>query len=57
MRVDGVWIVLSKTTCIESTDPTKNGPADTLVDELASVFSLSAQEQGYSGLCPNPLGT
>jgi hypothetical protein len=57
MRVDGVWMVLSKTTCIKSTDPTKNGLADTLVDELASVFSLSAQEQGYSGLCPNPLGT
>ena len=50
MRVDGAWIVLSKTTCIKSTDPNKNGLADPLAEELASVFSLPAQEGGYSRL-------
>jgi FdhE protein len=42
---------------IKSVDLTKNGLADPLVDELASVpLDLWAQEHGYSKLHPNLLG-
>jgi len=44
-------------TYIKSIDLTKNGLADPIVDELASVpFSLWAQEHGYAKLYPNLLG-
>jgi FdhE protein len=44
-------------TYIKSIDLTKNGLADPLVDELASVpLSLWAQEHGYAKLHPNLLG-
>jgi FdhE protein len=44
-------------TYIKSVDLTKNGLADPLVDELASVpLNLWAQERGYSKLRPNLLG-
>jgi formate dehydrogenase accessory protein FdhE len=44
-------------TYIKSVDLTKNGLADPIVDELASVpFSLWAQEHGYAKLYPNLLG-
>jgi FdhE protein len=44
-------------TYIKSIDLTKNGLADPLVDELASVpLSLWAQEHGYAKLQPNLLG-
>jgi FdhE protein len=44
-------------TYIKSIDLTKNGLADPLVDELASVpLSLWAQENGYVKLHPNLLG-
>jgi FdhE protein len=44
-------------TYIKSTDLTKNGLADPLVDELASVpLDLWAQEHDYAKLCPNLLG-
>ena len=44
-------------TYIKSVDFTKNGLADTLVDELASVpLDLWAQEKGYAKLRPNLLG-
>jgi FdhE protein len=44
-------------TYIKSIDLTKNGLADPLVDELASVpLDLWAQERGYSKLRPNLLG-
>ena len=44
-------------TYIKSIDLTKNGLADPLVDELASVpLSLWAQEHGYTKLYPNLLG-
>jgi formate dehydrogenase accessory protein FdhE len=44
-------------TYIKSTDLTKNGLADPLVDELASVpLDLWAQEHDYGKLCPNLLG-
>ncbi len=43
---------------IKSIDLTRNGLADPLVDELASVpLSLWAQEHGYTKLYPNLLGT
>jgi FdhE protein len=42
---------------IKSTDLTKNGLADPLVDELASVpLDLWAQERGYEKILPNLLG-
>jgi FdhE protein len=42
---------------IKSVDLTKNGLADPLVDELASVpLDLWAQEHGYAKLHPNLLG-
>jgi FdhE protein len=44
-------------TYIKSIDLTKNGLADPLVDELASVpLNLWAQEHGYAKLQPNLLG-
>ena len=44
-------------TYIKSVDLTKNGLADPLVDELASVpLDLWAQEHGYAKLHPNLLG-
>jgi FdhE protein len=44
-------------TYIKSIDLTKNGLADPLVDELASVpLNLWAQEHGYTKLHPNLLG-
>jgi FdhE protein len=44
-------------TYIKSIDLTKNGIADPLVDELASVpLNLWAQEHGYAKLQPNLLG-
>jgi FdhE protein len=44
-------------TYIKSIDLTKNGLADPLVDELASVpLNLWAQEHGYAKLHPNLLG-
>jgi FdhE protein len=44
-------------TYIKSVDLTKNGLADSLVDELASVpLDLWAQEHGYAKLHPNLLG-
>ena len=44
-------------TYIKSIDMTKNGLAEPLVDELASVpLSLWAEERGYSKLYPNLLG-
>ncbi len=44
-------------TYIKSIDLTKNGLADPLVDELASVpLNLWAQERGYAKLQPNLLG-
>ena len=44
-------------TYIKSIDLTKNGLADPLVDELASIpLSLWAQEHGYAKLYPNLLG-
>ena len=44
-------------TYIKSIDLTKNGLADPLVDELASVpLNLWAQEHGYTKLYPNLLG-
>ena len=44
-------------TYIKSIDLTKNGLAEPLVDELASVpLNLWAQERGYSKLHPNLLG-
>jgi len=44
-------------TYIKSTDLTKNGLANPLVDELASVpLDLWAQEHEYAKLCPNLLG-
>jgi FdhE protein len=44
-------------TYIKSVDFTKNGLADPLVDELASVpLDLWAQEHGYAKLRPNMLG-
>jgi FdhE protein len=44
-------------TYIKTIDLTKNGLADPLVDELASVpLNLWAQEHGYSKLHPNLLG-
>ena len=44
-------------TYIKSIDMTKNGLAEPLVDELASVpLNLWAQEHGYSKLHPNLLG-
>lgn len=44
-------------TYIKSVDLTKNGLADPLVDELASVpLDLWAQEHGYAKLRPNLLG-
>jgi FdhE protein len=44
-------------TYIKSADLTKNGLADPLVDELASVpLDLWAQEHGYAKLHPNLLG-
>jgi FdhE protein len=44
-------------TYIKSIDLTKNGHADPLVDELASVpLNLWAQEHGYAKLRPNLLG-
>jgi FdhE protein len=44
-------------TYVKSIDMTKNGLAEPLVDELASIpLSLWAQEHGYSKLHPNLLG-
>jgi FdhE protein len=44
-------------TYIKSVDLTKNGLADPLVDELASVpLDLWAREHGYDKLRPNLLG-
>jgi FdhE protein len=44
-------------TYIKSIDLTKNGLADPLVDELASIpLNLWAQERGYARLHPNLLG-
>jgi formate dehydrogenase accessory protein FdhE len=44
-------------TYIKSVDLTKNGLADPVVDELASIpLSLWAQEHGYAKLHPNLLG-
>jgi FdhE protein len=44
-------------TYINSIDLTKNGLAEPLVDELASIpFNLWAQERGYTKLHPNLLG-
>jgi FdhE protein len=44
-------------TYIKSIDLSKNGLADPLVDEIASVpLDLWAEEHGYAKLCPNLLG-
>jgi FdhE protein len=44
-------------TYIKTIDLTKNGLAEPLVDELASVpLNLWAQERGYAKLRPNLLG-
>jgi FdhE protein len=44
-------------TYVKSIDMTKNGVADPLVDELASIpLNLWAQERGYTKLHPNLLG-
>ena len=54
MRVEGCDVCH---TYIKSIDFTKNGLADPLVDELASVpLDLWAQEHGYAKLYPNLLG-